>query len=80
MSITLGPKVDSSTARLIVGEKELSLPVLVGTENDRAIDISKLLKDSGHITLDEGYANTGATSSAITYLDGETKGCPNAFL
>jgi citrate synthase len=72
MSITHGPKVDSSAARLIVGEKELSLPVLVGTENDRAIDISKLLKDSGHITLDEGYANTGATSSAITYLDGET--------
>lgn len=47
------------------------MPVHVGTENDRAIDISKLLKETGHITLDEGYANTGATSSAITYLDGD---------
>lgn len=65
------PKVDSETAKLSVGGKELTLPVLVGTENDRAIDISKLLKDSGHITLDEGYANTGATTSSITYLDGD---------
>ena len=47
------------------------MPVHVGTENDRAIDISKLLKETGHITLDEGYANTGATTSAITYLDGD---------
>jgi len=47
------------------------MPIHVGTENDRAIDISKLLKETGHITLDEGYANTGATSSAITYLDGD---------
>lgn len=55
----------------MVGEKEISMPVLVGTENDRAIDISKLLKDTGHITLDDGYANTGAATSAITYLDGD---------
>ena len=47
------------------------MPIHVGTENDRAIDISKLLKETGHITLDEGYANTGATTSAITYLDGD---------
>ncbi len=71
MSTTPSPKVASSPARLIVGDKELTMPVLVGTENDRGIDISKLLKDTGHITLDEGYANTGATTSSITYLDGD---------
>ncbi|XZE33050.1 citrate synthase [Pirellulaceae bacterium SH501] len=72
MSATTGPKIDSSKARLIVGDKELEMPVLVGTENDRAIDISKLLKETGHITIDEGFANTGSTASAITYLDGDT--------
>lgn len=72
MSRTTGPKIDSSKARLIVGDKELEMPVLVGTENDRAIDISKLLKETGHITIDEGYANTGSAASAITFLDGET--------
>ena len=71
MNAATEPKVESSPARLIVGDKELSMPVLVGTENERAIDISKLLKDTGHITLDEGFANTGATTSSITYLDGE---------
>jgi citrate synthase len=71
MSASVGPKVENSPARVIVGGKEVSMPVLVGTENDRAIDISKLLKETGHITLDEGYANTGSTSSAITYLDGD---------
>jgi citrate synthase len=65
-------KVESQTAELTIGDQTLSMPILVGTENDRAIDISKLLKETGHITLDEGYANTGATTSAITFLDGET--------
>lgn len=59
------------TATLSIGDKSLTMPIVVGTENDRGIDISKLLKDTGHITLDEGYANTGATTSAITYLDGD---------
>jgi citrate synthase len=63
--------VSEEVATLKIGEKSLSMPIHVGTENDRAIDISKLLKETGHITLDEGYANTGATTSAITYLDGD---------
>lgn len=63
--------VSEETAILKVGDKSLSMPVIVGSENDRAIDISKLLKETGHITIDEGYANTGATTSAITYLDGD---------
>ncbi|MFN9942449.1 MAG: citrate/2-methylcitrate synthase, partial [bacterium] len=37
----------------------------------RAIDISQLLKNTGHITMDEGFANTGSTTSSITYLDGD---------
>jgi citrate synthase len=51
--------------------KQLELPVVVGTEQERAVDVSKLLASSGYITLDEGYVNTGATTSAITFLDGE---------
>ena len=44
---------------------------VIGTENEAALDISKLRSDTGLITLDEGYVNTGATTSAITFLDGE---------
>ncbi|MFZ5831801.1 MAG: citrate synthase [Planctomycetota bacterium] len=58
-------------ARLIIGDKEYQLPILVGTEGNRVIDITKLFGQSGHITLDDGYANTGATTSQITYMDGE---------
>ena len=43
---------------------------MVGTEGERAIDIAKLRSQSGLITLDEGYVNTGSTASAITFLDG----------
>ena len=49
----------------------LELPVIDGTEHERAIDISKLLSSAKLITLDEGYVNTGACTSAITYLDGD---------
>ncbi len=58
-------------ARLIIDSKEHELPVIVGTEDERGLDISKLLASTGHVTLDEGYANTGSTTSAITFLDGE---------
>jgi len=47
------------------------LPVVVGTENELAIDISELRSQSGAITLDDGYANTGSCASSITYIDGE---------
>jgi citrate synthase len=53
------------------GDREYPFPVLVGTEDERAIDIANLRKLTGLITLDDGYANTGATTSAITYLDGD---------
>src|SRR3954451_2033573 len=51
--------------------KELDLPIVEGTEHERALDISKLLSAGHLITLDEGYVNTGSCTSAITFLDGE---------
>ena len=59
------------TARLQLGDQTYDLPVVVGTENEHAIDISKLRAETGYITLDEGYGNTGACQSAITYIDGD---------
>jgi citrate synthase len=53
------------------GGKEVKLPVIVGTEDEHAVDIRALRAESGYITLDSGYMNTGSTTSAITYLDGE---------
>jgi citrate synthase len=61
----------SETAQLIIGDKTFELPVIEGTEGEKAIDISKLRDQSGYVTLDIGYKNTGATKSAITFLDGE---------
>ena len=61
----------SDTAKLIVEDQEIDLPVIVGTENERAISIAKLRAETGLITLDEGYVNTGSVPSGITYLDGE---------
>ncbi len=58
-------------AKLQIGQRQVELPVVVGSEDEHAIDISKLRAETGFITLDEGYVNTGATTSAITYLDGE---------
>ncbi|HEB49874.1 MAG TPA: citrate synthase [Desulfobulbus sp.] len=60
----------SDTAQLIIDGKTYTLPIVRGTEGDAAIDISNLLRDTGYITLDTGYKNTGSCSSAITYLDG----------
>jgi len=51
--------------------KEIQLPIVRGTEDECAIDISKLRSQTGLITLDYGYMNTGSTESAITYIDGD---------
>jgi citrate synthase len=61
----------TDSAKLVYGNSELELPVIQGSEQERAVDISALRKETGLITMDEGYVNTGATSSAITFLDGE---------
>jgi len=61
----------SQNAVINVDGKSFELPTLVGTENEKAIDIAKLRDLTGYITYDPGYKNTGATKSAITFLDGE---------
>lgn len=61
----------SEKAKVILQGKEYEFPVIVGSENEKAIDISSLRAKTGYITLDPGYVNTGATTSSITYLDGE---------
>jgi citrate synthase len=58
-------------AKLELEGKVYEFPVIEGTENEKAIDISNLRSATGYITLDIGYKNTGATQSAITFLDGE---------
>jgi citrate synthase len=61
----------SELAEIIVDGKSYKFPVIVGSEGEKAIDISKLRDTTGYVTLDTGYKNTGATKSAITFLDGE---------
>ena len=61
----------SEKAELHFNGNVYELPIVTGTENEKAIDISKLRAQSGLITLDYGFKNTGSTSSAITFLDGE---------
>jgi citrate synthase len=56
---------------LRIGERKLELPVVNGSEGDDALDIGKLRAETGLITFDPGYGNTGACTSAITFLDGE---------
>ena len=58
-------------AKLIVDNKTYELPVVVGTEGEKAIDISRLRQESGYITLDDSFGNTGACCSSITFIDGE---------
>lgn len=61
----------SNKATLQYGDKTYEFPVITGTENESAIEIGKLRAQTGLITYDEGYKNTGVTQSAITFLDGE---------
>ncbi|MBE7437737.1 MAG: citrate synthase [Spirochaetales bacterium] len=61
----------SQSAKLSFENQELELPLITGTEQERAIDITRLRGATSLITLDEGYMNTGATRSKITFLDGE---------
>ena len=58
-------------AKIELDGKVYEFPVIVGTENEKAIDISSLRGATGYITIDPGFKNTGSTQSAITFLDGE---------
>jgi len=60
----------NETVEVKIGDKPYALPVLTGVYNEKAIDISKLRGQSGYITLDVGFKNTGSTQSSITFIDG----------
>jgi citrate synthase len=61
----------TDAAELRVGDQTIQLPIVEGSEGERALDIRKLRSSTWLITLDPGYANTGACSSAITFIDGD---------
>jgi citrate synthase len=58
-------------AKLTVDDQVYELPIIEGTEAERGIDISKLRAQTGMVTVDEGYVNTGSVTSSVTFLDGE---------
>ena len=60
-----------TNARLTIDGHDYTFPIVVGSEDERGVDISSLRSQSGAITLDSGYGNTGACESAITFIDGE---------
>jgi citrate synthase len=61
----------ANTATLQIDGKELQLPVIIGSEGEKAVDIGKLRADTGYITYDDGFGNTGSCLSKITFIDGE---------
>jgi len=62
----------ADVAKLILpGNQELDLPVYIGSENEKSIDISALRKNTGYITFDPGYGNTCPAKSSVTFLNGE---------
>ena len=61
----------ADTAQLKIADKTIELPIVVGSEGEKAVDISKLRSETGFITLDHGYGNTGSCQSDITFIDGE---------
>src|SRR5689334_3925715 len=61
----------SDVAELTIKGKTTKLPITVGSEGEVGIDIAKLRAETGAITIDPGYGNTGACNSAITFIDGE---------
>jgi len=69
--VTAGSPSRTDAAELRIGDREVDLPIVRGTDGDDAIDIARLRSETGLITLDPGYGNTGACTSAITFLDGE---------
>ena len=60
-----------SKAKLTYNNKEIELDIIEGTEKEKAIDITKLRSQTGLITMDPGYGNTGSCISDITFIDGE---------
>lgn len=63
--------MENPSVSLHIDQQHFEFPTLTGTEQEKAIDIGKLLETTGYITLDSGYKNTGATTSKITFMDGD---------
>ena len=61
----------ADTAQLRIADMTVELPIVVGSEGEKAVDISKLRSETGYVTLDHGYGNTGSCQSDITFIDGE---------
>src|SRR5947209_416881 len=61
----------SKTAKLELDGKSYELPIVAGSEGENGVDISALREQTGYITLDDGYSNTGSCTSGITFIDGE---------
>ena len=61
----------ADTARLQIGDQSVELPIVEGSEDEKALDISALRSETGHITLDQGYGNTGSCQRGITFIDGD---------
>ena len=61
----------SKEAKLELDGKTHVLPTVEGSEGEKAVDVSSLRANTGYITLDEGYGNTGSCVSKITFIDGE---------
>ena len=61
----------AETARLQAGDQSVELPVVVGSEGEKALDIANLRAETGYIALDPGYGNTGSCQSDITFIDGD---------
>src|SRR3972149_569557 len=70
-AINTVPTTTTEAATLTVGDKTLQLPVITGTENEKAIDISKLRSETSYITMDHGYMNTGSCLSSVAFIDGD---------
>jgi citrate synthase len=60
-----------NTAELKINGKSVELPIVVGTEGEKAIDIRQLRAQTGYVTLDQGFMNTGAVTSEIAFIDGD---------
>ena len=59
------------TATIRLGNENYVFPVVIGTENEKAIDIRTLRQKTGYISFDDGYGNTGSCESHVTFIDGE---------
>ncbi len=63
-----------STGKLELEGRTIDLPIVIGSGGEKAIDISRLRAETGYVTLDPGFVNTGACQSTITFIDGDLHG------